>query len=54
MQIALSRYHLNELNELRQLRRERYLAVLLEVERSAVPFPDEPPWPTPARPSSAA
>src|SRR5208282_520635 len=42
-QIALSRYHLRELHDLRRVREEKWLAVLLEVERSHIPFPDEPP-----------
>jgi tetratricopeptide (TPR) repeat protein len=42
-QIALSGYHLREVQELKRLREERFLATLLEVERSHVPFPDEPP-----------
>jgi tetratricopeptide (TPR) repeat protein len=42
-QIALSGYHLRELRELRHVRQERWLATMLEVERSHVPFPDEPP-----------
>ena len=50
-QIALSRYHLRELHDLRRVREEKWLAVLLEVERSHIPFPDEPPvaFPTPAK-----
>ncbi|MFO0881136.1 MAG: hypothetical protein U0840_27750 [Gemmataceae bacterium] len=40
---ALTGYHLRELTELRRVREERFLATLLEVERSHVPFPDEPP-----------
>ena len=42
-QIALSGYHLRELRELKHFRQERWLATMLEVERSHVPFPDEPP-----------
>src|SRR5262249_9164013 len=42
-QISLSGYHLRELRELRRVRQEKWLAVMLEVERSHVPFPDEPP-----------
>jgi len=40
-------YHLRELRDLRRVREENFLAVLLEVERSHIPFPDEPPivWP---------
>ncbi|MFO0925936.1 MAG: vWA domain-containing protein [Gemmataceae bacterium] len=42
-QIAQSRYYLKEVQELRRLREDRFLATMLEVERSHVPFPDEPP-----------
>jgi hypothetical protein len=42
-QTALNGYHLREERELRRFREERFLAVLLEVERSHIPFPDEPP-----------
>jgi hypothetical protein len=42
-QIGLSGYHLREEQELRRLREERFLAVMLQVEKSHVPFPDEPP-----------
>jgi tetratricopeptide (TPR) repeat protein len=41
--IGLAGYHLREEQELRRIRQERWLAVLLEVERSHIPFPDEPP-----------
>jgi hypothetical protein len=41
--VGLAGYHLREIQELRRIRQERWLAVLLEVERSHVPFPDEPP-----------
>ncbi len=40
---ALAGYHLRELRELKRIRQERWLNVMLEVERSHVPFPDEPP-----------
>jgi tetratricopeptide (TPR) repeat protein len=40
---ALAGYHLREEQELRRIRQERWLSVLLEVERSHIPFPDEPP-----------
>jgi tetratricopeptide (TPR) repeat protein len=40
---ALAGYHLREEQELRRIRQERWLNVLLEVERSHIPFPDEPP-----------
>src|SRR5262249_47285121 len=48
--VGLAGYRLRELRELRLLRQQRFLATLLEVERSAVPFPDEPPveYPSPA------
>lgn len=48
--IGLAGYHLREIQELRRIREERWLAVMLEVERSHVPFPDEPPveYPPPA------
>ncbi len=39
----LANYHLKELKDLVRLREERFLATLLEVEKSHVPFPDEPP-----------
>jgi tetratricopeptide (TPR) repeat protein len=41
--VALAGYHLREEQELRRIRQERWLATLLEVERSHIPFPDEPP-----------
>jgi hypothetical protein len=41
--ISLSVHHLKQLKDLVRLREEKWLAVLLEVERSHVPFPDEPP-----------
>ena len=49
-EVGLRGYHLRELRELKRLREERFLATLLEVERSHVPFPDEPPveYPNPA------
>src|SRR6185437_1440679 len=34
---------LREEQELRRIRQERWLATMLEVERSHIPFPDEPP-----------
>ncbi len=40
--IGLAGEHLREERRLRYLRQERVLAVLLEVERSHVPYPDEP------------
>ena len=42
-QVALVGYNLRELNELKRQRNENWLAVLLSVEESAIPFPDEPP-----------
>jgi len=42
-QVALVGYNLRELNELKRQRNENFLAVLLSVEQSAIPFPDEPP-----------
>jgi tetratricopeptide (TPR) repeat protein len=48
--VGLAGYHLREEQELRRIREERFLAVLLEVEKSHIPFPDEPPveFPPPA------
>ncbi|HEY7152403.1 MAG TPA: hypothetical protein VH575_00445, partial [Gemmataceae bacterium] len=48
--IGLAGYHLREYQELRRIRQERWLAVMLEVEKSHIPFPDEPPveFPPPA------
>jgi hypothetical protein len=43
LRVGLSGYHLRELRELVRLRQERWLATMLEVERSNIPFPDEPP-----------
>ena len=40
---GLRGFNLRENQRLRQLRNERWLATLLSVEESAVPFPDEPP-----------
>ena len=40
---GLVAYHLREVQELRRIRQERWLATLLEVDRSHIPFPDEPP-----------
>ena len=42
-EVGLKGYHLREIQELRRIRNERWLATLLEVERSHIPFPDEPP-----------
>jgi tetratricopeptide (TPR) repeat protein len=41
--IGLAGYHLREEQELRRIREERWLATLLQVEKSHIPFPDEPP-----------
>jgi hypothetical protein len=41
--VGLAGYHLREAQELRRIRQERWLATMLEVERSHIPFPDEPP-----------
>ncbi len=41
--MGLAGYHLREVQELRRIREERWLATLLQVEKSHVPFPDEPP-----------
>jgi hypothetical protein len=40
---GLAMFHLHEERELVRLRQEKYLATMLEVEKSHVPFPDEPP-----------
>jgi tetratricopeptide (TPR) repeat protein len=42
-QVSQARYHLREELELRRLRQDRFLATMLQVEKSAMPFPDEPP-----------
>jgi hypothetical protein len=41
--IGLLSYHLKEEQELKRVRQERFLATMLQVERSHIPFPDEPP-----------
>jgi tetratricopeptide (TPR) repeat protein len=48
--IGLRKYHLEELLALKRIREERWLATMLQVEKSHVPFPDEPPveYPAPA------
>ncbi|HEY7311775.1 MAG TPA: hypothetical protein VH643_20600 [Gemmataceae bacterium] len=48
--VGLAGYHLREEQELRRIRQERWLAVMLQVEKSHIPFPDEPPveFPPPA------
>jgi len=40
---GLAKYNLTEVQELKRIRQERYLATMLQVEKSHVPFPDEPP-----------
>jgi tetratricopeptide (TPR) repeat protein len=40
---GLTMNNLSQLEELRRVREERWLLVLMQVERSHVPFPDEPP-----------
>src|SRR5262249_5267162 len=40
---SLASAHLQELRELRRVRQERFLQVLMSVERSHIPFSDEPP-----------
>jgi tetratricopeptide (TPR) repeat protein len=41
--IALNANNLSQMQELRRVREERFLLTMMQVERSAVPFPDEPP-----------
>src|SRR5262249_12968619 len=41
--VGLNGFHLREQQELVRLRQERFLQTLLQVDKSAVPFPDEPP-----------
>src|SRR5262249_8955523 len=47
---GLYAFHLHTERELLRVREERWLATMLEVERSHIPFPDEPPvvFPAPA------
>jgi tetratricopeptide (TPR) repeat protein len=40
---GLAKYNLTELQELRLIRQRRFLQTMMQVEKSAVPFPDEPP-----------
>jgi hypothetical protein len=40
---ALFSANLHELAELRRIRQERFMMTLMQVERSHIPFPDEPP-----------
>lgn len=42
-QMASLAYNQKEFEELRRIKEERYLLTMLEVERSSVPFSDEPP-----------
>ena len=42
-QMGALAHNLQEIRNLRRLRQEKYLATMMQVERSAVPFPDEPP-----------
>jgi hypothetical protein len=44
-------YNLRELRELQRVRQDRWLLTLLGVERSAIPFPDEPPIQFPPTPT---
>jgi hypothetical protein len=48
--IALNANNLSQIQELRRVREERFLLTLMQVERSAVPFPDEPPIQFPPAP----
>jgi hypothetical protein len=48
--IALNANNLSQIQELRRVRQERYLLTMMQVERSAVPFPDEPPIQFPPAP----
>jgi tetratricopeptide (TPR) repeat protein len=41
--IGLAANNLSQIQELHRVREERYLLTMMQVERSAVPFPDEPP-----------
>jgi tetratricopeptide (TPR) repeat protein len=41
--VGLNAYNVREMYELRRIKEERFMATLLQVERSSVPFPDEPP-----------
>ncbi len=41
--IGQSAANLRELNELKRLREDRYLMAMLQVDKSFVPYPDEPP-----------
>jgi hypothetical protein len=41
--MALFAANIHELEELRRVRQERFMLTLMQVERSHIPFPDEPP-----------
>jgi tetratricopeptide (TPR) repeat protein len=41
--VSLVGFNLRELRRIRSLKEERWLAVLLSVDNSSIPFPDEPP-----------
>jgi hypothetical protein len=41
--VALNANNLTQIQELRRVREERFLLTMMQVERSHVPFPDEPP-----------
>ena len=41
--ISLNAANIREYEELRRIKEDRYLLTMLQVDRSAVPFPDEPP-----------
>ena len=41
--ISLNALNLKELNELKRIREERFLLTMMQVEKSHVPYPDEPP-----------
>src|SRR5262249_42280102 len=45
--IGLAANNLRDVQELKRVREERYLLTMMQVEKSAVPFPDEPwvQWP---------
>jgi hypothetical protein len=49
-QVALSTNNLSQFQELERVRQERFLLTLMQVERSHVPFPDEPPIQFPPAP----
>src|SRR5260370_4334394 len=48
--IALNANNLSQIQELRRIREERFLLTMMQVERSHVPFPDEPPIQFPPAP----